>query len=217
MSVNTLFNETRTLRDDEPAVPSRDTIDVIFRRRSIRAYTPDVLDERQVRMLLDGAVHAPAAMHDEPWRFVVVQDRAMLNQVSDLAKEIAVRTAAHHGNMLKPPGAAGDGVPSLLADPEFNIFYDASTLVAIGARPTNDFIAADCWLAAENVMLEACALGLGTCCIGFAVAALNDPDVKKKLEIPEDIRIYAPIIVGVPRGEVLPVPRRAPVVIRWIR
>jgi nitroreductase len=50
------------------------------------------------------------------------------------------------------------------------VFYDA--LIVIGARRRGPVVVADCWLAAENLMLAVCALGPGTCCIGSAVPAL---------------------------------------------
>lgn len=48
---------------------------------------------------------------------------------------------------------------------------------------------ADCWLAAENLMLSACALGLGTCCIGSAIPALNSPEAKSELGISADVEL----------------------------
>jgi nitroreductase len=211
-----------TLHPDSPFT------EVLYRRRSIRAYNPEVVNGGRLEVLLDAAVHAPTARHQEPWQFVVVQNRDLLKRISDRAKELARANAAHHGNVLKPPGAPGDGVASPLADPDFNIFYDAGTLVVICARltpefftpdswPAHSFVVADCWLAAENFMLAACADGLGTCCIGFAVPALNDPNIKAELGIPAAVEAFAPIIVGVPAGAVPLVPRKPPVVLRWIR
>jgi nitroreductase len=174
------------------------------------------MEEVRIRALLDAAVHAPTAMHQEPWRFIVVQNRVLLKRISDRAKGMALTEASHHGNLLKAPGAAGDGIASLLADSAFNIFYDAGTLIIIGGVPSNDFVAADCWLAAENLMLAACADGLATCVIGFAVAALNAPDIKAELGIPAEMRVFAPIIIGVERGDALPTPRKAAVLLNWI-
>jgi nitroreductase len=208
MSAPTLVEEPRG---------SRSRLDVIYQRRAVRAYKPDAVDEPRLRALLDAAVRAPTAMHQEPWQFLVVQDRALLKRLSDRAKQIATAQAAHHGTLLKPHVATGEKVFAPLADPAFNIFYDAGTLVVICARPANDFVTADCWLAAENFMLSACADGLGTCCIGFAVPVLNTPETKAELGIPADVQAFAPMIVGVPRGEVRPVPRKPPVVLRWIR
>jgi nitroreductase len=189
----------------------------IYQRHAVRAYEPLVVDEWTIRALLDAAVHAPTAMHEEPWRFVIGQDRTILKRISDRAKALAVASAGEHGNLLKPPGASGDGIASVLADPEFNIFYDATTLVAICAETTSEFVVADCWLAAENLMLAAAAGGLGTCVIGFAVAAMNTVEIKDMLGIPARLWVVAPIILGVPREKPLPSPRKPPVVLNWLR
>jgi nitroreductase len=211
-----------------PLNPNSPFTEVLYRRRAVRAYKADVIEEHRLRKLLDAAVHAPTARHQEPWQFAVVQNRELLKRISDRAKELARANAAHHGNVLKPPGSPGDGVASPLADPDFNIFYDAGTLVVICARltpeffspdawPAHSFVVADCWLAAENLMLAACADGLGTCCIGFAVQALNDPNIKAELGMPAGVEAFAPVIVGVPSGVTAPVPRKPPDVLRWIR
>lgn len=190
--------------------------EAIAKRHAVRAFRPNVLDEGTVRELLKEAVRAPTAMHAEPWAFAVVQDRALLKKYSDLAKatwspdrDIA-RAVAH-------PRASDARANSILAQPDFNIFYDASTLVVICARPLGSFVTADCWLAAENLMLAACAMGLGTCCIGFAVPVLNRAEVKAELGIPEEFAVVAPIIVGVPREDAPQTPRKAPEIICWRR
>jgi hypothetical protein len=89
-------------------------------------------------------------------------------------------------------------------------------LIAIGARPLGPFVAADWWLAAENLMLG-CAVGVCTCCIGSAVAALNSPETKFDLGIASDVEIIAAIIVGVPREPAAEVSRRNPTIVSWTR
>jgi nitroreductase len=76
-------------------------------------------------------------------------------------------------------------------------------------------VVADCWLAAENLMLAAYGLGLGTCCIGFAVPVLNTPEVKTELGIPPEASAVAPIIVGVAREKPVPVSRKPPEILCW--
>lgn len=192
-------------------------MELIYQRRAVRAYRPDSVAEADIRALLDAAVHAPTAMHQEPWKFVVIQDRSLLRRLSDRAKAMAVAQASEHGNLLKPPGASGDGMPSPMADPDFNIFYDAGTLIVICARVANDFVVADCWLGAENLMLAAVAHRLGSCCIGFAVPVLNTPEIKTELGIPSDLRAIAPVILGVPQTDLPMTPRKPAAVITWIR
>ena len=179
----------------------------IYGRCSVRAYRPEQVELPALHALLAAAVRAPTAMHGEPWQFVVVQDRARLQRISDLAKAaIAVESSRLH------PDHKTLGI---FSQPGFNVFYDASTLVVICAATTSHFEPADCWLAAQNLMLAAHAMGLGTCVIGSAVAALNTSDMKSELGIPVEMTAIAPIIVGKPRGETMPSPRKQPQVLAW--
>ena len=192
-----------------------DVLRAIYARRAVRAYLPQQPDEAQIRELLAAAVQAPTALHLEPWGFAIVQDRALLKRYSDRAKAM----------LLEPPGAVGwgslpathDAHPGRLADPDFNIFYDAGTLVVVCRRTHGRFAEADCWLAAENLMLAAAARGLGTCVIGLAVPVLNTRQAKLELNIPDEGAAVAPIILGVPRGDTPAVPRKPPQVLRWVR
>jgi nitroreductase len=193
-------------------------LDAISKRRSVRSYGPEKLDEAAIRALLNAAVHAPTAMHAEPWAFVVIQNPATLKRISNRAKATWLADPVRHRDMhgLAEPGQATTFL-DLLVNPDFSVFYDAGTLIVICAKPAGPFIAADCWLAAENLMLAACGLGLGTCCIGSALAALNMPDLKAELGIPPLLTAMAAIVVGTPSGETPEVPRKAPEILTWIR
>ncbi len=179
----------------------------ILARRSVRNYSAREVDRSTVPMLLEAAVCAPTALHEEPWAFVIIQDKTMLRRLSDRAKplvEAEVRSAG-----LKRTGHGLD----IFSSPDFNIFYDAGTLIVIGAISMGSLAVADCWLAAENLMLAACAMGLGTCVIGSALPALNIAEVKSELGLPEKFSAIAPIIVGYPSGETAPSSRKAPVIL----
>jgi nitroreductase len=185
----------------------------IYSRRAVRSYKPDRLDEQTIRTLLCAAVQAPTPARLEPWVFAIVQDPHALRRYSDRAKQLSNQDAARY--WTGTAGAYAEGHIDLLDDPAYNIFYDASTLIAIGTRTFGPQASADCWLAAENLMLMACALGLGTCCIGFAIRVLNLPEVKAELAIPDEVTVVAPIIAGVPRVAPGPVPRKPPVILSW--
>ncbi len=188
-------------------------LDTIFTRRSVRSYQNRKIDEDTVRALLDAAVQAPTAVKMEPWAFVVVQNEALLRRISDTAKASWMNEAKKYESLHVPH--LGRGFAARVADPAFSLFYDAGTLIVICARPLGPFVEADCWLAAENLMLAACALGLGTCCIGSVVPALRTPEVKSELSIPADVTPVAPIIVGIPAGDTAAEPRKEPFVLSW--
>ncbi len=189
----------------------KNVFEAILARRSVRSYRPDQLDRNTVQTLLEAAVRAPTAMHEEPWAFVVVQNHSLLQRLSDQAKPIFVEEARHR---------TSQGVRHSFDHfnrPDFNIFHGADTLIIICAKPSSPFVAADCWLAAENLMLAATAIGLGSCVIGSAVAALNIHKVKAELGIPDEYTAIAPIIVGVPRGETRARTRKDPKILSWMQ
>ena len=199
---------TRHPKAAKPEV-SLSVMDAIYHRRSVRNYAPQTIGQDVIHVLLDAAVHAPTAMHEEPWTFAVIQDRNLLNRLSESAKESVRREAQ---------GSDSDHAKhslELVNKPDFHVFYNAGTLIVICGKFQGPYVVADCWLAAENLMLAACAKGLGTCVIGFAVSALNSPEWKAELKIPADMKVIAPILVGVPAGETPPVPRQQPEIISW--
>lgn len=184
-------------------------MEAIQKRCSVRSYSPLKLDQETIRSLLDAAVRAPTAIHEEPWEFVICQDRMALKRISDRAKPFFLEEVnrAH----LDRGGHAHEQ----FASPEFNIFYDAGTLIIICGKATKPFVVADCWLAAENLMLAACAMGLGSCVIGSAVTGLNTPEVKAELGIPAEISAIVPIIVGEPSGTTAPTSRKGVKILAW--
>jgi nitroreductase len=207
---------TPAIRKDED-VTSIGILDAIYGRRSVRDYTPELLDESTVRSLLAAAVQAPTAMHEEPWSFVVVQDVVALKRISDRAKALWRREVAVQA---RPGGGRGPDAADLakrLADPEFNIFYNASTLIVIATTPRGQFVIADCWLAAENLMLAAHGLGLGSCCIGFALGALGEPSTKAELALPANVIPVAAVIVGQVAAAPPPIGRKPPAILSWLK
>lgn len=184
--------------------PTLGALDAIYRRRATRAFTGEQIGDSTVRELLRAAIHAPTAMHLEPWAFVIIQDPALLARINARAKTLAAAPRSEHHRAL-----------TMLADPSFDIFYGAGTLIVICAKPMGPFASADCWLAAENLMLAATAMNLATCPIGFALLALSDPEIKTELGIPHDVTAVAPIVVGVATGAAPTSSRREPEILSW--
>ena len=191
-------------------------LDVIYTRHSMRAYTSETVPESTVRALIDAAVQAPTALGVQSWSFVVVQNRGRLERLSQLTKTLFMQQMSKDPALyMAVKSIPGDDLVTGFSDPSFDVFYGAPTLVAICTRGTGAFATADCWLAAENLMLAASALGLGSCCIGAAAGALNSADMRLELAIPPNTTAVAPIIVGVPAQPSSPIDRREPDIIAW--
>jgi nitroreductase len=149
-------------------------------------------------------------MHEEPWSFVVVQDKKLLDRLSESAKKNVYAEAQ---------GSTSDLAKHTLhvvEKPDFHVFYNAGTLIVIYSKLTGPFVVADCWLAAENLLLAAYAQGFGTCVIGFAVSTLNTPEWKSEFKIPSGMTAIAPVILGVAVGVTPPVPRKPVEILQWV-
>ncbi|MDR3453466.1 MAG: nitroreductase family protein [Rhodoferax sp.] len=184
-----------------------DINEAISGRRSVRDYTAQAVDEPAIRRLIDAAVNAPNAVNQQPWTFTVVRDQRLLDRIS--------RDAKSHMLATLPADAASGHFRSMLDDPAFQIFYHAPVLILISAIAQGPWIVEDCALAAENLMLAAHSVGLGTCWIGFAQSYLNTPVGKSALGLPAEWVSIAPLIVGHPKAVAAPVPRKVPE-IRWV-
>lgn len=181
-------------------------MEAIYKRRAVRSFKKTPVSEDILMKLLNAAVQAPSAMNQQPWAFVIIKDRELLKEYSNRAKRFLL-------------GSLEAGSPlheyrESLADREFNIFYDAGTLVVICAKGGDPAAAEDSCLAAENFMLAALDFGLATCPVGLARSWLNATEVKRELNIPAAYTAVMPIIVGYPTSaETPPVSRMAPEIV----
>ena len=186
-----------------------DVFETILAHRSVHSYKDETIERKTVDTLLEAAVRAPTVARGDSLVFVIVQDRQLLNRLSDSAKRLAAE-GLRRGEVERCHQAS-----DLLLSPDVNIFDDAGTLIVICARPVDRFFVADGWLAAENLMLAACAMGLGTCVVGAALPVLKDSATAAQLGIPAEYRAVAPVIVGRSRSDVPASPRRQPLVLAW--
>ena len=182
-------------------------MEAIKARRSVRAYKPDQVEREKIEKILQAAVMAPTGMNDQPWAFGVIQDTALLADYDERVKKFML-----------------DGIEEMpwikqyeeyFRNPDYHVFYQAPTLVVIYAKNASPVAQIDCSLAAENLMLAAYDLGLGTCWMGFAQMLLNTPELKKEMGILEEYQVAAPIIVGYPASETPAREKYPPEVVFW--
>jgi nitroreductase len=153
--------------------------------------------------MLEAATYAPSAINVQPWKFTIVNNKDEMKRLSDIAKPALIR-------MLPDVGDEGlIGLKKRLADPNYNIFYNAPLLIFIcGVK--SQYAVYDCSMAAQNMMLAAYTLGIGSCWIGTAVGLANDPKIKMQLAVPEDHDVHAAIIFGYPKGGFPKAPEKRP-------
>lgn len=184
-----------------------DVMDAIVQRRSVRAYTDQLVERATVDALIRAATHAPSSMNEQPWAFAVVQDPKRLSRWSERIKRYVLKR-------LKPDSPSAK-YRDMIADPAYHVFHQAGTLIIICAKSDAHNGKEDCSLAAQNLMLAAHAMGLGTCPIGFARQWLTQAKIKREAGIPDDYAPVFPLVVGHRRGETPPVDRKPPKILAW--
>jgi len=156
-------------------------LNLLKSRRSIRRYRPDPVPDEMVEQLLEAGRWAPSASNRQPWEFIVVRDEAIRQQVAQHAAFYFIKWA-HVGE-----------APLLivLCGNRRNRFY-------------RRFLHEDVGLAGGQIMLQAKALGLGTCWIG----ALDRKAIAGILKIPDHLEIVGLLTVGFPAEDPPPPPRK---------
>ena len=143
----------------------------ILTRRSIRAYTDQPVSEELVHKLLVAAVSAPSAGNGQPWHFVVITERSLLNALAELLP---------FGKMLRQ-------APLAIA-----VCGDAK------GQPREGYWVQDCSAATENLLLAAHALGLGGVWLGVYPREDRVAGVRRILAIPERVTPLNVLAIGYP-------------------
>ena len=181
-------------------------IEVIKSRRAIRSFEDKPVSESAIQTMFEAATYAPSAINIQPWKFTLITNKDAMKHLSDTAKPALLR-------MLPDVGDEGlAGLKKQLANPQYNIFYNAPLLIFVSGVKS-PYAIYDCSMAAQNMMLAAYTLGIGSCWIGTAVGLANDPKIKAELGVPEDHEVHAAIIFGYPKGGFPKAPEKRPAVV----
>ena len=179
----------------------------IYQRRAVRDYSDAEMTAALVQELLRAAVQAPSTMNQQPWAFAVFHGRARIEGYSRRVKAHLLATTN--------PMFGQDPRIDQYADTTANLFHGADTVVVICAKPSPFPGVDDCYLAAENLLLAAHGLGLGSCPIGFARSWFNRPDVKAELGIPAHYEVVLPVVLGHPSRPTPAPPKNEPEIVCW--
>lgn len=147
----------------------------IYTRRSIRKYENKPLTDEQINELLRAAMYAPSAGNEQPWHFVVIKDRAILDEIPKFHD---------YTQMLHEAPVAI--VPCC----------DTSNLKYDGVFWIQDMSAA-----IQNILLQARSMGLGSCWCGVYPRDMFVEKLSELLRLPKHVIPVAVIAVGYPAEE----------------
>ena len=170
--------------------------EAIKTRRSVRTYQDKPVEDEKLQAVLDAVRMAPSWANMQCWRMVVVKDKAARENISDLSYvESYFSPKGYKSNPSKKALAAAPVVIVLCADPaQSGVLWD------------QNYYLVDAGIAAQNLMLAARSLGLGTVFVGV----YDEEKVKKLLNIPASVRIIGLLPLGYPAEEKKDGPKRKP-------
>jgi nitroreductase len=147
----------------------KELINTILARRSIRKYTTQPINETDIKTMLQAAMAAPSASNLKPWHFIVISNRKKLDKLAEVHP---------HGKMLAE-------APLCIA-----VCGDTNISASLWIQ--------DCSAAAENLLIAATALDLGSVWLGVYPREERIKAIRRVLNLPENIIPLNLISIGHP-------------------
>ncbi|MBI5346847.1 MAG: nitroreductase family protein [Chlamydiae bacterium] len=148
-----------------------DTIEAIFSRRSVRKFSCQPIPSELITLIINAAMHAPSAYNEQPWQFIIINDKNLLEKVPPFSPHAVMCTCATVGILI-------------CADKNFEKIPEMSPI--------------DCAAATQNLLLAAHAKGLGAVWTGAFPDKKIMEGFKKLLNLPNSIIPFSFIILGYP-------------------
>jgi nitroreductase len=147
----------------------------MLKRRSVRKYTDKSIEKELIEKMLKAAMAAPSGHNAQPWSFVVVDQREVLDELSEVHKYAKMLKEAQLCIVVCGESYAGGRYQTLWSQ--------------------------DCAAATENILLQATELGIGTVWLGVYPSETSTTRVKRILDLPDEITPFGLISLGYPAEE----------------
>ena len=148
-----------------------DALDALLTRRSIRKYDNRELSRELLEELIKYGMFAPSACNKQPWHFIIITDRKILDEIAEFHP---------NGKMLK------DATYAILVCGDEVKAHD------------KNYWPVDCSAATQNILIAAHAKGLGACWIGIYPREERIANMKMIMNLPEHVHAFSLISLGYP-------------------
>ena len=138
-------------------------IETIMTRRSVRKYQPQAVNRDTMQTIVECGINAPNAINRQAWEIRIVDNPEVIQKLTEL--------------YLRDN-------PKEAENPNFkNMFRNAPTVAFIANDTTFAYSPVDCGLMAENMILSAWSMGIGSCCLGGPARFMkSNPEANKYLQ-----------------------------------
>jgi nitroreductase len=146
-------------------------IDLIFKRRSIRKYIDRQVEPEKIELLLKAGMAAPSAGNNQPWEFVVVTDKEIMDQLRKM----------EFGGHNAPMAIVALNNPQISSRPRYQGYWEQDISAAV-----------------ENILLAAASLELGSVWLGVYPKPKEMEIVSQTLKLPNYVTPLAVLYIGYP-------------------
>ena len=157
-------------------------LEIIQKRHSVRNFKNQPVDDTAIRSIVDAARLSPSACNAQPWRFIAVTEKSLLE---DLVNRGMGGAVPNKWAASAPVIIIGCAVLNLMTH------YLGEAVKGI------QYHQIDMGISMEHMVLRATEMGLGTCWIGW----FREKNIRKILNIPKDWKIISLIALGYPQNE----------------
>ncbi|MFO7295497.1 MAG: nitroreductase family protein [Caldicoprobacter sp.] len=158
-------------------------LNFFFKRRSIRKYKDMDVSQEDIDIILRAAMSAPSAGNQQPWHFIVVDDRQKMKEITKYHPYSSMLNTAPKCIIV-----AGD----------------------TSSQRYEGYWVQDCAAATQNMLLAIAQLGLGGVWLGVHPRKEREEAIRRIFNIPEHIVPFAIVALGVPDEEKGPSDRYNP-------
>jgi nitroreductase/NAD-dependent dihydropyrimidine dehydrogenase PreA subunit len=192
-------------------------VQLMASRRSCRNFTDQPVEKALIEDLVKIGITAPSGTNSQSWTFTILPQRkavqtfaervaSFFERLNVTAEKTLLRTflkligkgeldAYYRGYYRK----VKDAIEEWHGSGKDKLFHGSTAAILVASKPGASCPAEDALLATQNILLGAHSMGLGSCLIGYAVAAMKrDPSIQRSIGIPAEEEIHAVIALGYP-------------------
>ena len=148
-----------------------DAIKALNTRRSIRKYNEGKISEETINKIIEAGMEAPSAINEQPWHFIVITDKEILNKIPEIHPHALMARQATIGIIV---------------------------CCDLSLEKAKDMWVQDCSAATQNILLAVHALGLGAVWTGVYPRKERVDGFKEMFNLPKDIIPFLFIPIGYP-------------------
>lgn len=170
---------------------------MLIQRRTIRRYRQEQISQEELNEILEVGLHAPNAGGGQSAIIVACQNAELNEELGKISRGVETLTHVRMGRVSSEQ-------PSIVDDERIKSgFYGAPTVITIFAKKDNYNQTGDAFVAAENIVVAAWVLGIGSCIVGRAYmtfATERGKEIQRAWGISDEYQARIHVTLGYPEG-----------------